>query len=426
MSLVLLRRTPIANVAPATGYTVFTDSYDTDARRPYRDSYQATTPTGANAPFELALGTLVPGASFCVNQTLRQVKYAGDGKVSTHDVLNAPACASSLGSLVIIPTHCTTLYSNDGTISLTWAGGAGPIRVRCTLLAASLDGTPAYYAEQVLPAGATSVRFLPASDATLPTPTLSRDDARYRRQLTPTPALGLAPGQYRVEVLEETGGILAGETTLLPSRLGNTAELYVRQNAAGDYDGVSYSGPDLYLTESNGPLSVVARYRAAIGGLPVELLRLFIEVDTTRYQLLSCRALHQSDTAARVQATFYKAATGTVLAGEVNFFNNATIAGAVRSGNYFLPIGAAAAAVGGLTTVFSNGQGGTSYVIGEVALPRLEVANVVLFHPLRPDEAGGGVVVEVYSPGQREAGAVQFTLLDAAGVPLATNTTGRF
>lgn len=426
MSLTLLRRTPLANLAPATGFTVFVDQYDTDARRPYRSAVQAPDNTGANAPFELAIGALVPGAAFCVGGTQRQVKYAGDGKVSTRDVPNAPACASSLGGLVLTTTHCTTLYSNDAALTATWVGGAGPLRVRCTLLAPSTASAPDYYAEQVLPAGSTSVRFLPLSLATAPAPTLASDDVRYRRQLTPTPPAGLAPGRYRVEVLEETGGALAGELTLRPSRYADTLDLFIRQDVAGAYDGVSYTGPDRYESLVNGPLTVWTRSATAFGNVAPSLLRLYVQTDLARYQLLSCRITRQGDTSARVQATFYETSTGAVLAGEVTYANAPLVVAVAKTSAYVLPIGAAAAEAGGLGTVYSNGQGGVSAVAGVPNVPRLLLANAVYFHPARPADATGGVVVEVDTHAARTPAAVTFELRSAAGAVLATNTTGRF
>lgn len=425
MSLVLLRRVPIANVAPATGFTVFVDMYDTVARRPYRDAVQATTNTGANAPFELAVGALVPGASFCVGGTQRQVKYAGAGKVSTRDVPGAPACASSLAGLVVIPTYCTTLTSDDAILRASWSGGAGPLRARCTLLAPALSGAADYYAELQLPAGSTAVQFPPPGAAAVPA------DTRARRMSTPPPvAGGLAPGRYRLEVLEETGGILATEVLVTASQFADTVDLFIRQNAQGTYDGITYTGNNRYDVLQDGPLAVWTRHTTLLNNGPaLELLRLYIQTDLTRYALLSCRIFPQPNDGARLIGTFLEKTTGAVLRGEVNFLNAPKVSQVVETGFYAVPIGTPVALLGGAPTTYSNGQGGVSRVADTSrTASRLELANLIEFHPDRPTEATGGVVVEVHSFENRDPATFgpRFTLLDSAGTELATNATGRF
>ena len=382
MSLVLLRRVPLANVAPATGYTVFTDSYDTDARRPYRAAYQAAANTGANAPFELALGALVPGATFCVNSTQRQVKYAGDGKVSTHDEPNAPACASSLAGLTLLPTNTTTLYSNDGALIALWRGGAGPLTVRCTLLAPSIVGTPDYYAEYVVPAGTHGANF-PQAQASAVVASGPRHD-----RLTTYPPAGLAPGRYRVEVLEETGGMLSAEITLLPTGTSGRVRL-----ASGTISGVAW------VSEVVIPAGQV-------------LLELHIRtIDATTYALTR---------------TFFNPATSQVV--RTVGANESLPAGNLPAAQYFLPAGTPVSFDAlGAPDVLSNGQGGISTAVElATSYPRLAVANLIYFHPGRPSDATGGVVVEIASPAGRTPGALAFDLLSKTGAVLASNATGRF
>ncbi|MGY3091077.1 hypothetical protein ACVWYF_004141 [Hymenobacter sp. UYAg731] len=425
MAYVLLRRTPIANTAPATGFSVFVDQYDLRARRPYRDAYQATSNTGPNAAFELAIGAAVPGAAFCVGGTRREVNYAGDGKISTHDVPGALACASSLADLVLTTTHALTLYSEDAYLLAGWNGGAGPLRVRCALLAPGASTAPAFYTELSLPAGTTTVTIPPVAAATT-TPAASASDERsrrYERLATPAPLAGLPAGRYRVEVLEETGGIIAGEITVLPSQSPGAVEVYK----------VPYSGTAAELTFGSAPFQVVARF---IGSRADSLVGLFTNPPAAG-QLYTRYAVHPvSESQAIFSATCYTIATNTVATYTATVDIPRTGSGVslldiLPERTYFLPAGTPVGAAGR----YSNGQGGvTDSGAGIVSSTRLEVANIVYFHPPTPTSATGGVLVEavsfddVLTADQQAAGGPfpRYTLLDAAGTEQATNTTGRF
>ena len=344
------------------GFSVFVDQYDVSARRPYRDVYQSAVNTGTAAPFELALGALVPGASFCVNSTQRQVKYAGDGRVSTHDVLNAVACATSLSGLTITPTAPVTLYTNNGALNVAWSGGFGPLTVRVALMAPGVEGTPAYAETLTRPAG-TQTAVFPSDQAST---VVQVRDRHYTY-----PPLGLAPGRYRVEVLEETGGIIAAEITLTPTH-NLTITAADPTPAAGE--------------------TLLGLTLQALGNSQVQLDGyIFVPTDgTVRYTSLIGAAGDYADIA------------------------------------YFLPIGTVVANFNGSPTFYSNGQGGVTPVVIEAVLPRVELSNLIHFHPDRPGENTGGIIVEVHSFANRAVGVVAFALLDSTGATLATNITGRF
>ena len=134
MPYVTLKRTPTPNTAPATGFSVEYWLYDTTTRRESRDVVQSATDTGNFAPFELPPDSLVPGASFCINQMLRQVRYNGQGGVYTQDVPDAPACASSLAGITVTPSGQPKIDSVEGVLTVEWYGGTAPFLVRCGLL----------------------------------------------------------------------------------------------------------------------------------------------------------------------------------------------------------------------------------------------------------------------------------------------------
>ncbi|MBH8569351.1 hypothetical protein [Hymenobacter negativus] len=427
----LLRRTPIANTAPATGYTVFVDQYDLSARRPYRDAYQALTNTGAHAAFELAVGALVPGASFCVNQTQRQVKYAGDGQVSTHDVPGAPACVSSLRDLVLTTAHASTLYAADAYLTATWAGGAGPLRVRCALLVPGTAGAPDFYTELSVPAGTTTAVIPPlvATPATA-APSLVADVARYERLATAAPAPALTCGRYRVEVLEETGGILAAEITVLPSLAPGAVDAYK----------VAYTAAPAYLSFGSAPFVVVARFGRFAGTTMDGLVGLYSDAPAAGNVFTRYAVRATSESRAVFSATLYNPATGTLsdYTATVDIprtTTNVSLLDVLPTASYCLPAGTPIGTAG----VYSNGQGGVVNLGSPlVASPRLALANLVYFHPPTPTSATGGVVVEAVSfddalPALSADEYLvtggpfpRYALLSSAGAELAANSTGRF
>lgn len=426
MAYVLLRRVPVANEAPATGYTVRTVYYDTEARKTYTgDPVQTTTNTGTNAPFELAVGTTIPGASFCVNQTQRQVRYAGQGTVSTHDVPNAPACASNLAGLTLSSTGLRTVYEQGAQLTATWRGAVGAVTVRCALLQGGTAAVAPYYCEQTLAAGTTTAKF----PAVLGQEELVPFERRGRavRLTRYTLNAGLGSGRYRVEVTEEaTGATISEEFTIRPDaseqpRTGvrDTAMLYATGgNAAASY-GLFTSGGLRLVFE--------------LVGFARSVQRLYLEPATVGESILRVHIAPISSTQARIREWVYNSATHAVAYGEVvldtavQTFPGINYGEALPAIDYFLPAGTPIPSLPANGLLISNGQAGV-HALRYAFHQRLTLDNLILFQPPTPTGTGG-LIVEVNSSADVDPAAndpLYYRVLDAAGNILQTNQTGRF
>lgn len=432
MAYVLLRRLPVANVAPATGYTVAVDQYDLRARRLYRDGYQAPTNTGANAPFELALNQLVPGASFCYGSTLREVRYAGNGTVSTRDNPNAPACASGLGGLTLTASgifdtvgggdNTGTAYEQTQQLTATWSGATGPVTVRCALLMPGTADAAPYYEVRNVAAGTAAAAF----PAVVGQPIGLTVGRREGSRLTYFGgSAGLGPGRYRVEVTEDaTGTTRTQEISLAPVSAYNLA--VVRLYGKGT------TGPgSRYTVLSNGPLRVVLRQPSALPTAAVE--EIYVERQQADDVLLRLLVQPQSSTQARIQAWVYR--NGAVTAGDYTLDSAALLLSpsfgdVLPAYEYALPAGWP---VGGPATrpLVSDGRG-LLQTLRYDPNDRLELANLILFHPPTPTAATGGVLVEItdsYDAHRDQALPLSYQLFEAfdgAGTRLQFNSTGRF
>jgi hypothetical protein len=413
MPFVTLRRVSVANVAPATGYTVDVDQYDTQARRVYRDRFQSATDPGN---VELTAGQLVPGASFCLNQTQRQVVYAGNGTISTHDVPNAPACASSLTGLLLTTTHAggaTGLGTQQrGQITATWSGAAGSVTVRCALIAPGTAETLPFL----------EVRTLTGTTATFPAtlglPSLVNPTIydKLARLFTYNPNTGLGPGRYRVEVTEDATGFTLSEEIAVELGPTGITRLYGTPPFAGT----------IFRVLTDGPLRLVLRSLS----LPTFVQEIYLEPAVAGDRLLRLIITTPTPTTANVFAWIYRA--GQVLFGQVNL-DNATTPSTVQFGDalapfrYDLPAGTPLAAPPSLGLLVSNGQAGvqaTSYAYKQ----RLELDNLIFFQPPTPTGTGG-LIVEVHSSADVDPAAndpLYYRVLDEAGTELQENQTGRF
>jgi len=405
VAFITLRRESVANQAPATGFTVSYVQWDTTNRKRSQETLQSATDPGN---FELAIGDLV--SSFCLNSTQRQVLYNGDGTVSTKDVLNAPACASSLGNLSIVNPGCSAAYVQDGTLAVSWSGAAGPVIVRCALVVPGGENTTPYYSEQTVAGNA----------FTFPVPAGGpfRVGGRVGRLTDYNPNVGLGPGRYRVEVSEvSTGAMIGADVNVAPYRSTGNGDILLL-NAA------SVGGTN-ELTFASGALTVVVK--RAIGQILVGV-RI---VPPTGSTLLSLRVTAINATRARLNAAFYGSSglsSGTVTLDNASIPASAPGVGDLLPSFYYaLPAGTLIGAPTNAGAIFSNGQGGVQ--IGartQDFVPRLEVDNIILFHPAGPTKTGG-VVVEVHTSEEHEADPfVAYRLYDAGGQLLQTNLTGRF
>ena len=393
MAYVLLRRVPVANEAPATGYTVRTEYYDTQARRRYvGEPVQAATNTGNNAPFELTPpnpatntpGALIPGASFCLNSTQRQVRYAGEGTVSTHDVPNAPACASSLTGLTLTSTGLDTVYAQSAQITATWAGATGAVTVRCGLLQGGTADVAPYYSEQTIAAG-TTARF----PAVLGQDELVPFEKRGRtvRLTRYNPNTGLGPGRYRVEVTEEATGATSSE------------EITIGLNVTGD--------PLRFVLQRSGPLLITLTLPAG-------------------HTLLWLRLRQNSDTAYSLEFISYDPATNALV---TNAGNTPVqhIGTGIADFLYYLPAGSPIPALPANSPLIGNGQAGI-HALRYPYKQRLTLDNLIFFQPPTPSGTGG-LIVEVNSSADVDPGAndpLFYRVLSSAGNILQTNQTGRF
>ena len=425
MAYVLLRRVPVANEAPATGYTVRTVYYDTEARKTYTgDPVQTTTNTGTNAPFELAVGATIPGASFCVNQTQRQVRYAGNGTVSTHDVPNAPACASNLAGLTLSSTGLRTLYEQGAQLTVTWRGAVGAVTVRCALLQGGTAAVAPYYSEQTFAAGTTMAKF----PAVLGQEELVPFERRGRavRLTRYNPNTGLGPGRYRVDVTEEaTGYTISEEITILP-RPGMAPP--TSTDAVILY-GLEGTGPVNYGILTAGGLRLVFE----LVGFGRAVRRLYLEPATVGESILRVYVNPISSTQARIREWVYNPFTNAVAYGEVVLDNAVQTFLGINYGealpaiDYFLPAGTRLLAPLPLGVIVSNGQGGV-HALAYAYKQRLTLDNLIFFQPPTPTGTGG-LIVEVKSSADVDPAAhdpLYYRVLDAADNILQTNQTGRF
>jgi hypothetical protein len=402
--LIDLRKVSTPATAPATGFNIRWWQYDNVTRLVEQSVTNA--PTAAN--FELAVGALVPGASYCVGSTRREVRYNGNGEVYTLDAANSMQCVGNLSNLVVLVTRLTTIDAYDATIQVVFVNaGGGTVLASCGLIEPALADAEPF--SQTVETTASIVQFPPENPGTTTAYASNGRDYRGPYRQSQYVRTGLGPGRYRVQVTEQATGFTLEEEVLIDSQTRTDYAPFSRTLLAK----LNYETGDIF---TNGPLTLY--------GTDTESQKSELTAALPAGKVLLRLLISGTSTAAVFTAWFYNTATGAIERGLIeNTGYDLGVAG-LNALEYTLPAGWPVGSYLG-NSIVSDGRGNvTTLTPATSRRPRL--ANLIVTHPARPGESTGGLLIEVDMQMDPDCPPLEFTLYGANGSIVAVNETGCF